>query len=399
MRIPHVQELLRTKPADDYQDLMQWWDGDAGFFKEEAAFWGSPSVLTFVDAAAAEVDDRARRKRTAKETAALQAPSRSDQAGPSSSRNKKRPTPEATGVPLAVENRIRRDVEPAGNDDVNAPTKAPKEAPFKTPLQFVNEWPSTRVGSRTTSANTDVAFMYLSAPTATFPPGFPSLELLSTKEREDRWKDVYLLWEELKELRNQVPVDKRPRRELFVCHKGKAPAQRDAYNPLLDAEVNHFAIAVVDPRDTVGARGWELVRIDSIEDRTAPHARMCSVTYLVPSTSKCDPKLAWPEGWTKWKMGELCRMVDGDKVEWQEDIPLDCIMWSSPMRISLGEAVMFLPTDKKIRTAALECTKRIERLWAENGDMSAAEFFVMSGGIRTGLPVPTEREEPDTLAE
>jgi hypothetical protein len=212
---------------------------------------------------------------------------------------------------------------------------------------------------------------------------------------------VYTLWEELKELRIKTKDD-RQRRELFVCHKGKAPAQKEAYNPQIDANADHFAIVVVDPRDTVGNRGWELVRIDAIPkllDGEDAHARTCSVTYLVPSTSKVDPKRAWPDAWIKWKMGELCRFVDGVRVEWKEDILVDCIMWSTPMKISRGERVMFLPTDKKIQAAALECTKRIERLWAKNANAGADDVFNSAFGIREGLPVLAEVEELDALVE
>jgi hypothetical protein len=398
-----VQELLRTKAASDYQDFMQWWDGEDGLFKEEKKFWDRADVVAHVDATAAQVDARAREKKAKKQAPALQeaaAVSR-DEAGTSASAGRKRSTTLAdTQAHPAVE-RVRAQ-ELTDNDEVNAPTKALKEAPFSTPLKFCTSWPTSRAASRTISEGARVAFRYLDQPTVAFPTGFPTTELMfsSMPEREERWKDVFKLWEELQELRAGTPLDRRPRRELFVCHKGKAPAQRDAYNPHLHAEVNHIAIVVVDPRDTVGQRGWELVRIDSIDEDSGDElTRSCSVTYLVPGTSKCNPRAPWPDGWTNWKMGALCQIVDGDRVEWTDDLHLDCIMWSTPMRIQRNEAVMFLPASKKIQRPALECTKRIERVWANNQDIDAEGFFGMVGGIRAGLPLPTEREETDTVAQ
>lgn len=385
--------------------MLEWWDGEHGLFQEEKTFWERGDVVAHVsasavDAARAAHDAREKRAaRTAARSAAtgvtvattassgVAGTSAAAASGPKKKTNRTVVPPQAT-IPITVE-----DIDIDG-----AQTNAPKQAPFSTPLQFVKQWPNSRGASCPISAEAKVAIEYLSTPTSVFPPGFPSsqLKLSENAEREKRWKDVYTLWEELKQLRDQTPRDRVPTRQLFVCHKGKAPAQRDAYDPQLDAIVNHLAIVVVDPMDT--ARGWDIGRIESIDPFlvASPQDRMCRVQWLIPRDSRCKLNNTWPDGWVGWKLIDLQKKEGVKREDWVDPVAVDCIMWSTAMRQSKGEAVTQLPDSKPIQSLALLCTKRIEQVWAQNEILGGNDFLTFAADIRLGLPAPAEREEPDT---
>ena len=474
-----MQEALRTRQAQEYEDFLLWW---AAFFQEDKAFWERADVVAHVNTANAAAIVKAREaheKRAAKLLAAAPAAAAAATAAKTAADTAAAAAAAATAAAVVAEaaaataaalsggrgrgrGRGRGGADGRGRGNPGAAsgssgqagtsaaaaaaatatqpkTKKPragttplptllqdtdivddatvmKQAPFSTPLQFLTRWPRSRSASRPISEGAKAAFKYLDDPGPAFPEGIPfrfpdgfpaeQLKLSSIPEREARWKEVNTLWHELLDLRSKAPPDRVPTRDLFVCHKGKAPAQTDAYNPQLDAKTDHLAIVLVDPMDT--ARGWDIGRVESIEPRQPDTPedmnRMCKVQWLIPSNASCKFGQAWPDQWVGWKLRELLKDVHDEEtnklkhVQWLDDVPVHCIMWSTAMKQSNGEAVLQLPSGKKITALALLCTKRIEQAWAHKATMTgrAAEILAHAGAIWEGLPVPTVAEELDT---
>lgn len=196
------------------------------------------------------------------------------------------------------------------------------------------------------------------------PPDFPS-ELVSTPEDAKMWKALPDMEMEVLKLQEANPL--RERRVLFVRHACDQPPQEQEYQALLDVKMHHIAIGKMERESSKFGRGWELLRIDSDVIEMPGRRPTIKATYL--AVGKIGVNSEWPANWPNYlfePLGIAQPPVPGQRApkkpvfkEWQEErFPVDCIMWSTEQKVTLGSRVLRIPV--AVQKFALSVVKAIE---------------------------------------